>query len=174
MSEELAAQLAKSEIFSGLKKEDLAALAAIAAPIQFKKGAEIFAEGDGGDAFYQIVEGTVSITKRDPGGVKREIAVLQENDILGEMALLTNLPRSASAVCRSEARLVRILKSDFDGWLQAGGPQTLRVLFHLVTILCRRLRDMSEKVSELLQKEAAKARPELAALREKLAKEWSF
>lgn len=174
MAAEFTDLLARSEIFSGLKREDLAALAAIAAPVQFKNGAEIFAEGDAGDALYQIVEGTVSITKKDPGGVKREITVLKENDILGEMALLTDMPRSASAISRGDVRLLRILKSDFDGWLRSDGPQTLRVLFHLIAVLCRRLRDMSERVSQLLQKEAAKAQPELAALREKLAREWNF
>jgi len=174
MPEELSRQLARSEIFSGLKKEDLTALATIAAPVQFKKGEEIFAEGDTGDALYQIVAGSVSITKKDLSGVKREIAVLKANDILGEMALLTNLPRSASAISRGDVRLLRIRKSDFDAWLQAGGPQTLRVLFHLIAILCHRLRDMGERVSQLLQKEASKAKPELAALRERLTKEWNF
>ena len=173
MSEELAAQLAKAEIFSGLKREDLAALAAIAAPVQLKKGAEIFAEGDQGDSFYQLLEGSVAITKKDEAGTQREVAVLKENDILGEMALLTDSPRSATAGCLTDVRLLRILRSDFQGQVKAGEGQSYQILSHLVGVLCRRLRDMNEQVSRLLQRQAPRAN-ELAALREKLAKEWSF
>ena len=173
MVEEFVDQLARSEIFSDLETGCLSCLAAIATPVSCKKGQEIFAEGDGGDAFYQIVEGTVAITKKDEAGTQREVAVLKENDILGEMALLTDSPRSATARCLTDVRLLRILRSDFQGQVKAGEGQSYQILSHLVGVLCRRLRDMNEHVSRLLQKQAPRAN-ELAALRERLTKEWSF
>lgn len=173
MAEEIIDQLAKSEIFTDLEKGCLSCLAAIATPVSFKKGQEIFAEGDNGDSFYQILEGSVAIAKKDEAGSQREVAVLKENDILGEMALLTDSPRSATAKCLTDVRLVRILRSDFQKQITAGDGQGYQILLHLVGVLCRRLREMNEQVSRLLQKQAPRAN-ELASLREKLAKEWSF
>lgn len=152
----------------------MSCLGAIAAPISLKKGQEIFGEGDKGDSFYQIIDGSVSITKRDAAGTQREIAVLSQDDILGEMALLTDSPRSASAKCLTDVRLLRILRSDFHRQVTAGDMQTYQILLHLVGVLCRRLREMNDQVSSLLQKQAPKPNTELAALRERLTKEWSF
>lgn len=174
MAQEVIDQLARSEIFSDLERGCLSCLAAIATPVSFKKGQEIFIEGDKGDSFYQILEGSVGIGKKDEAGTQRQLAVLKENDILGEMALLTDSPRSATARCLTDVRLLRILRSDFQKQIKPGEGQGYQILMHLVGVLCRRLRDMNERVSELLQKEAAKTKPELAALREKLAKDWNF
>lgn len=71
MAQEFVDQLAKSEIFTDLEKGCLRCLAAIATPISFKKGQEIFGEGEKGDSFYQIIDGSVSITKRDAAGTQR-------------------------------------------------------------------------------------------------------
>lgn len=174
MDRELVDQLAQSEIFTDLEKGCLTCLAAIATPASFKKGQQIFSEGDQGDSFYQVTQGTVSITKKDAAGAEREIAVLRENDILGEMALLTDAPRSAAAKCLTDVRLLRILRNDFQKQLKAGDAHSYQILLHLVGVLSKRLREMNEQVSRLLQKQATKANPELAALRERLTKEWSF
>ena len=81
MSEEFVVQLANNKLFEALKEGELAALASIATPIYFKKGQDVFAEGDTGDSFFQIIEGSVSIGKKDDQGNNHEIALLKENEI---------------------------------------------------------------------------------------------
>lgn len=174
MSEEFVVQLANNKLFEALKEGELAALASIATPVYFKKGQDVFIEGDTGDSFYQIIEGSVSIIKNDDKDASHEIAVLRENEILGEMALLSDFPRSATAKCLADVQLLRILKDDFTAMLDAGNTNAITVLRHMSKVLCSRLREMNNIMSGLLKKETVKGTPELAALREKLMKEWSF
>jgi CRP-like cAMP-binding protein len=174
MSEQFVVTLANSKIFNALSEGELAALSSIATPVHFKHGESIFQESEVGDSFYQVVEGKVSITKRDSTGVEREVATLSENEILGEMALLSEAPRSASAKCVEGTQLLRILKTDFDDLLEAGNVHAHRVVRHMARVLCGRVSEMNNALSTLLQREAARSTPELAALRDRLMKEWSF
>ncbi|UCF81359.1 MAG: cyclic nucleotide-binding domain-containing protein [Acidobacteriota bacterium] len=174
MSEDFTVTLANNKIFNALSEGELAALSSIATPVHFKRGESIFQESEVGDSFYQVVEGKVSITKRDSTGVEREVASLGGNEILGEMALLSEAPRSASAKCVEDTQLLRILKTDFDDLLEAGNVHAHRVVRHMAKVLCGRVCEMNDALSTLLQREAARSTPELAALRERLMKEWSF
>jgi CRP-like cAMP-binding protein len=174
MSEDFTVTLANSKLFNALSEGELAALSSIATPVHFKRGESIFQESEVGDSFYQVVEGKVSITKRDSTGVEREVASLSGNEILGEMALLSEAPRSASATCVEDTQLLRILKSDFDDLLEAGNVHVHRVVRHMAKVLCGRVSEMNNALSTLLQREAARSTPELAALRERLMKEWTF
>lgn len=53
-------------------------------------------EGDRGDKFYIIVRGKIAVTRNGPAGEAQEIAVLQDGDHFGEIALLRNVPRNAT------------------------------------------------------------------------------
>ena len=174
MSDDFTVTLASSKLFDALSEGELAALSSIATPMHFKHGEGIFREGEVGDAFYQIIEGKISITKRDVTGAEREVASLGENEILGEMALLSNASRSATATCVENTQLLRILKTDFDKLLEAGNAHVHGVVRHMARVLCGRVREMNEALSTLLGREAARSTPELAALRDRLMKEWSF
>jgi CRP-like cAMP-binding protein len=175
MSDEFTLVLGNSKLFQALEKGELAALASLTTPIHFKAGETVFKEGEPGDSFYQVVEGKVAIMKKDSaGGPEHQLAMLGENDILGEMGLLTDVPRSATARCMADTQLLRILKSDFDALLEAGNLNANRVVRHMARALCDRLRGMNEVLGGLLHKQTAKSTPELAALRERLMKDWTF
>ncbi len=57
---------------------------------------DIVREGDPGDRFYMIARGRVQVTKAQPDGSQRRVAVLENGDYFGEIALLENRPRSAT------------------------------------------------------------------------------
>jgi CRP-like cAMP-binding protein len=69
----------------------------------FFKGETIFEEGSAGNYMYLILEGEVNVEINN-----RVIAKVGSGQILGEMALLENRPRSASAVAKSECEVVPI------------------------------------------------------------------
>jgi CRP-like cAMP-binding protein len=60
-------------------------------------GALLFQQGDPGDRFFSIVEGQVEIFVEEPSGLRRRVAVLQQGDCFGELALIERAPRSAGA-----------------------------------------------------------------------------
>ena len=93
----------------------------------------IFCENEPGSELYIIQSGQVKITKIV--GEEVLLAVLKTGDIFGEMALLENRPRSASAITFGEVTVMAINKSNFEGMVQAQ-PQLAQ---RLIQILSERL-----------------------------------
>ena len=90
----------------------------------------IFCENEPGNELYIIQAGKVKITKI----VDEEVllAVLKSGDIFGEMALLENRPRSASAITFGDVTLLAINKSNFENMVQAQ-PQLATRLIQLLS-----------------------------------------
>ncbi|MGH7483426.1 MAG: sensor histidine kinase [Longimicrobiales bacterium] len=84
----------------------------------------VFDEGEEGDAFFLIAEGTVRISKRSAGGRQQLLSLLTDNDYFGEMAVVDPAPRSARATATRATVLGRV---DQDGQqrMLAVAPATL-------------------------------------------------
>jgi CRP-like cAMP-binding protein len=105
-------------------------------PIEFKKGATILREGESGREMFVIEAGSVEIF-RTTGGVERRIRLLETGDFFGEMALLDEQPRGASARAASDCRLLAVDAPTFDQMLRRYPEVAVRMLRNL----CRRLRE---------------------------------
>jgi len=90
----------------------------------------LFLESEPGDELFIIQDGRVKITKLMDDEIL--LAVLKTGDIFGEMALLDNKPRSASAVSYGEVTVLAIDKSNFEGVVQAQ-PQLATKLIQLLS-----------------------------------------
>lgn len=108
-SAEHADLLARVELFASLNRVTLTKLAARLVPVPLTSGAELFRQGDPGDAFYLVARGNVGVYV-DTGAEVGEsrVAVLGPGDPLGEMALLTNSPRSATIRAETDAELLHL------------------------------------------------------------------
>lgn len=73
---------------------------------RFPEDRIIFREGDPGDKFYIIVRGEVSVTTRGSTGQEQALGVLQDGDYFGEIALLRDLPRTATVQTRAPSLLL--------------------------------------------------------------------
>lgn len=71
-------------------------------------GAVVTRQGDPGTALYLVASGDVRVTTKAADGVEREVARLHENTLFGEMALITNQPRSASVTVVDEADVIEV------------------------------------------------------------------
>lgn len=78
--------------------------------VRFNKGDYIIKEGDPGDAFYFVTEGTAVAQKEIEGEIKN-VMDYKSGDYFGERALLTNEPRAASIVCTSDEVIVAKLEN---------------------------------------------------------------
>ncbi len=113
-SAEHADLLARVELFAGLNRVTLAKLAARLVPVPLTSGAELFHQGDPGDAFYLVARGEIGVyvaTETEVG--ESRVAVLHPGDPLGEMALLTNSPRSATIRAETDGELLRLDRARF-------------------------------------------------------------
>lgn len=80
--------------------------------IELKKGKVIFSEGDEGNEMYLIKSGNVRIYKTS-GKIEHTLAVLEEGNFFGEMAILDQSPRSAAAQCLTDITLIKFNKQAF-------------------------------------------------------------
>jgi CRP-like cAMP-binding protein len=100
----------------------------------YPKDTMVFTEGMPGSELYIIQKGSVKITKI-VGDSEILLAVLKPGDIFGEMAILENKPRSASAVSFEDAYLLAVNKANFERMVQTQ-PQ---IVTRLTTLLSERL-----------------------------------
>jgi CRP-like cAMP-binding protein len=107
--------------------------------VDFSAGETIFREGDLGTEMYIISEGKVEILNR-MGEDDRVLAVLEKGDFFGEMSVLEDLPRAATARALTDSRLLQINGSTFDQMLQ-GNPE---IAVRMMRKLSRRLRETDE------------------------------
>jgi CRP-like cAMP-binding protein len=111
----------------------------------FKAGTVLFEEGQPGDYMYVITRGDVEI-RRKVGETERVLAVLPAGEFFGEMAILNARPRSATAVVRSDSRLLVIEGSTFEAMLRARPEIALRI----IKALAVRLENANQHVELLL------------------------
>ena len=77
------------------------------------KGYAIIREGDIGDSFFIIIKGSVSVWKKKRFFGKTQLASLGPDKFFGEMALVTNEPRTASVMAEDHCELLVLYKNDF-------------------------------------------------------------
>lgn len=109
-------------------------------------GDVIFAEGDPGDCAYLIKSGEVKITKIARDDQPRTIATLRAGNIIGEMALIDQEPRAASAVVLQDAEVLIISNEEFQKRLE-GSDQVIGLLMQTFT---NRLRQQAQQLVRLL------------------------
>lgn len=104
--------LKTSKLFSGMLAAELQALEQTAQLKSCKAGRTIFQEGDPGNGLYIVVEGRVQITALVGHDQRRVLSTLGPGDFFGEMAVLDNQPRSASATAEVDTQVYFIDRED--------------------------------------------------------------
>lgn len=112
-----------------------------------KAGEILFREGERGEEMYLIRSGKVEISN-SAGGAKKVLATLSEGSFLGEMAIVDDAPRSATATALTEVSLLILDRAAFKGQIQENP-----MVDYLISSLVRRLRETNEQVKILLQKD---------------------
>ena len=105
----------------------------------------IFSEGEIGNEMYIIQSGTVELLK-SIGKESRVLATLEKGDFFGEMSVLEDLPRTASARAKTDVELVRINGTTFDTMLKGNTEIAVRMMRKL----SRRLRDVTTMLEDAL------------------------
>ncbi|MBI3300406.1 MAG: cyclic nucleotide-binding domain-containing protein [Elusimicrobia bacterium] len=113
----------------------------------YNEGETLFLEGDIGRALFVLESGKVELTKHGPDGAPQRIAELGPGALFGEMALLEQLPRSASAVALETSTLLLLYRSKLDDILHYHPRIGVAVMRHLARLLSARLRRVSNQTA---------------------------
>ena len=100
-------------LFADLDDRSLQAVAVLAREQTHKAGEVLMLEGEPGDAFYVIVDGTVRIERRD-----RTVRSMSAGGFLGEIALVERRPRTATATAVSDVTVLALHQHEFDRLLE--------------------------------------------------------
>lgn len=117
-------RLANLPFFEGIQAPLLSDIAALFTTEHCKEGESIVTEGEEGNKFYIIVRGSFEVLKNSEKEMNQHIATLQDGDYFGEIALLKNIPRTATVRAEVPSILLSIRRAAFHS-LTAQHPQLL-------------------------------------------------
>ena len=137
-------------IFSKVEPAKLKLLAFTSERMNFAAGQELFHQGDQGDAMYVILGGVADVLIDSQGG-QIAIAELQKNGFVGEIAILCDVPRTATIKARESLSTLKISKDMFYR-LVAEVPQ---MAVEVMRELAHRLEDTNKKLREATANKAA-------------------
>lgn len=126
--------------FDGYSGPELQTLSSYFRAFQMNSGAVIFSEGDSGDFLCVVVDGAAEVTKVDQQGIARVVANVGAGKTLGEMALIDDEPRSATARVTKPAELLVLTKKSFERMSREHPRLALQFTFTIARLLSRRLR----------------------------------
>ena len=96
-------------LFADLDERSLQAVAVLAREVTAKAGDVLMLEGEPGDAFYVIVDGTIRVEHGD-----RAVRSMTLGGFLGEVALVQHGARTATATCVTDCRLLELRRHEFE------------------------------------------------------------
>jgi CRP-like cAMP-binding protein len=132
-------------LFEDLSDRALARVESLCSMRSYKKGEEIVGDHENTTDVFFILTGTVRVTSFTEAGREVIFNDVSGGGIFGEFSAIDRLPRSASGVALTDCSLARMPASHFFGLLREENG----VAVHLVELLVRKIRSMSERVFEV-------------------------
>ncbi len=142
-------------MFAQLSKRDFSALFNIIHNRSYVAQEYIFYQGDPGIGLYIIRDGDVRIERKLDTGEVIPLAKFKEGDFFGELALVDDEKRSASAIADSDVKLAVIFKPDLDEFISRfpkKGVKILQGISHVVAVRLRQLNEENIKLQSSIKK----------------------
>jgi CRP/FNR family cyclic AMP-dependent transcriptional regulator len=115
--------LSKVPLFSCCSKRDLQKIAAIGDELDFRRGKQLTRQGGPGREFFVVLEGSVDVVRND-----ERINTLGAGDFFGEMALISQKPRTATVTTTTPIRALIITETNFRRLLRENPTISMKVL----------------------------------------------
>ena len=141
--------LREISLFDGIKKGQLIHVLESLQERTYLKGETIFAQGDIGRALFIVFSGKIALSRLDPVAQKSDvIAEVNPGEYFGEMALLEEMPRTATASAAEDTKVFMLFKIKLDSLLFSRPKIGVVIASQLARILSARLRATMEKPRE--------------------------
>jgi CRP/FNR family cyclic AMP-dependent transcriptional regulator len=128
--------LGRASLFDGLSRKELTQLARVSEDLDVEPGTVLCREGETGHEFFVIVDGKVKITRKG-----RRLAMRGGGDFVGEIALLEDVPRTATVTAETPLRLFVLTRKDFRHLIDTNPRIERKVLRALARRLAETSRD---------------------------------
>jgi CRP/FNR family transcriptional regulator, cyclic AMP receptor protein len=135
----------ESRLFKGAPQGAIKMATEAATIRQFPEDGAIFRENDPGEAVYLLTKGRVKIARANLEGRERIFTIMTPPEVIGEMALISQNPRTATAYCLDDVTALAIYRDELRSILE----RYPLVLWNLANIMAGRLGDMNREVEML-------------------------
>ncbi|MEQ8345757.1 MAG: cyclic nucleotide-binding domain-containing protein [Sneathiellaceae bacterium] len=135
-------------MFAKIEPSKLKLLAFTSERLTFRDGEILFRQGDPGDAAYIIVSGRAAVIVDTPGG-QLQVAELKKNDFVGEIAILCDVPRTATIAANSELTTLKISKDLFFRLVTEFPQMAVEIMRVLAQRLEKTTTDLREATAKL-------------------------
>ena len=138
------------DLFSSLDASDVVRLEKLFSEKVYESGEVIFEEGDIGTSMMVVASGTVRISQKPDADTEEALILLKSGMVFGEMALLEELPRSATAIAHTAVIILEIARDAFLDHVQKHPRSGVRILIQLARTLSSRLRETDLKLKSFI------------------------
>ena len=145
-AEFILALLRNLNIFEDMNDPDLIAFGNLFKDRIYVQGEIIFQEGEPGSSMMVIASGEVRVSQTHGPNSEEALMILKKGDIVGEMSLLEDLPRSATVIAHTNAITLEITRADFLNYIEKEPQNGIKILMKLCRILSSRLRETNVKL----------------------------
>lgn len=149
---DLTAILARVPIFKNLSGRELNLVKNLIHLRKYQPEEVIFMEGQPGTGLYLITQGGVSITLNHKRDNQIELARLKDGDFFGELSLLDESPRSASAVAVGATELAGFFRPDLMDLIEKSPLIGNKIVLSLAEVLGERLRATNRELRQLRER----------------------
>ncbi len=131
--EQIIQYLQEIPLFSLLNQDELRILCEHLHLRRFTKGRKIIMQGEKGTEFYNVVSGKVAVMIEDSSGLERTVDVLETGDSFGEIALVDDIPRTATVKALEATTVLELEKKYFDQFVLSavGGKEKITDMIRL-------------------------------------------
>ncbi len=138
--------LSEMELFSEIDYNFLVILSNLFEERVYNQAEIIFKEDSIGTSMMMITSGEVRISQISDPQTEEALIILKKGDVFGEMALLEDMPRSATAIANTNVIIFEIQRERFLNFIENNKEAGVKILMKLAKILSSRLRETDAKV----------------------------
>ena len=124
--------LSRVPLFAACSQAELARIAGITTQVDLQKGEVLLREGVRGEDFFVLVDGSADVRQK-----KRHVATLKRGDFVGEIALLTDTPRTATVTATAPVTALRATRKGFSELLKTSPRIQVKLLSTLAERVAR-------------------------------------
>lgn len=150
LSERSVESLSKFPILSDLTAHEIEIFAKFLERKEIEAGVNLFLAGDAGMTLFMLESGAVDILKPLPGGAEKRLTGFTEKSFIGEIALLSEVTRTATARSTSPCRMWLLYREDFQRLCRTVPAIGVKILWSLAAEMGLRLSRTNEMVAHLV------------------------
>jgi CRP-like cAMP-binding protein len=135
-------------LFSDLTENEIYKIMKLSFVKKYDKDATLFVEGMPGEVLYVVKSGKIAILKKTPGG-EILLSEIGAGEFVGELSLIDDSPRSATARVSADSELVVVTRKCFQDMLKGDPLITSKLLMHFLKVSASRLRATDKRLEIL-------------------------